>query len=129
MATKLWAILLILVTTLLTSSAQILYKLGVPSLKFDLASILTSYYLIGGLVLYGIGALLMIISFRGGEVSVLYPIIATSYIWVSVLSIYFLGEKMNIFRWIGVFIIIAGIVSIGYGSKERVPVTLIKIKN
>ena len=121
MATKLWAILLILFTTLLTSSAQILYKLGIPALKFDLNSALTNYYLIGGLLLYGIGALLMIISFRGGEVSVLYPIIATSYIWVSILSIYFLGEKMNTFRWIGVFIIIVGIVSIGYGSKERVP--------
>ena len=119
MPTKPWAMLLILATTLLTSSAQILYKLGIPALKFDVISILTNYYLIGGLVLYGIGAILMIISFRGGEVSVLYPIIATSYIWVSILSIYFLGEKMNAFRWIGVFIIIAGIVSIGYGSKDK----------
>ncbi len=118
MATKLWAALLILFTTLLTSSAQILYKFGIPSLKFNLMSIITNYYLIGGLLLYGIGAILMIISFRGGEVSVLYPIIATSYIWVSILSLYFLGETMNIFRWTGVFIIVAGIVSISYGSKD-----------
>ena len=110
--------LLILLTTLLTSSAQILYKLGIPSLKFDLMSVITNYYILGGLLLYGIGAILMIISFRGGEVSVLYPIIATSYIWVSILSIYFLGENMNSFRWIGVLIIIAGIVSISYGSKD-----------
>ena len=68
--------------------------------------------------MYGVGAILMIISFRGGEVSVLYPIIATSYIWVSILSSYFLRETMNIFRWAGVFIIIAGIVSISYGSKD-----------
>ena len=115
--------LLILFTTLLTSSAQILYKLGIPSLKFDLMSIITNYYLIGGLALYGIGAILMIISFRGGEVSVLYPIIATSYIWVSILSVYFLGEHMNSFRWIGVFIIIAGILSISYGSRGKLPVT------
>ena len=118
MATKLWAALLILFTTLLTSSAQILYKFGIPSLEFNLMSIITNYYLIGGLLLYGIGAILMIISFRGGEVSVLYPIIATSYIWVSILSLYFLGETMNIFRWTGVFIIVAGIVSISYGSKD-----------
>ena len=118
MATKLWAVLLILFTTLLTSSAQILYKLGTPSLTFDINGIITNYYLIGGLLLYGIGAVLMIVSFRGGEVSVLYPIIATSYIWVSILSSYFLRETMNIFRWMGVFIIIAGIVSISYGSKD-----------
>ena len=120
MSTKLWAILLILFTTLLTSSAQILYKLGIPSLKFDLVSILTNYYLIGGLFLYGIGAILMIISFRGGEVSVLYPIIATSYIWVSLLSVKFLGETMNILKWLGVASIIAGIISISYGSKNSV---------
>ena len=122
MPTKPWAILLIVLTTFLTSSAQILYKLGIPTLTYSIMGILTNYYLISGLFLYGIGATLMIISFRGGEVSVLYPIIATSYIWVSLLSIYFLGEKMNAFRWIGVFIIIAGIVSISYGSRQEVPV-------
>lgn len=59
----------------------------------------------------------MIISFRGGEVSVLFPIVATSYIWVSFLSIYFLDETMNIFKWLGVLIIFTGIVFIGFGSK------------
>ena len=120
MATKLWAAVLVLFTTLLTSSAQILYKLGIPFLKFDIVSILTNYYLLTGLILYGIGAILMIISFRGGEVSVLYPIIATSYIWVSLLSVKFLGETMNILKWLGVVSIIIGIVSISYGSKHSV---------
>ena len=118
MATKLWSILLVLFTTLLTSSAQILYKLGSKTLVFDVLSILTNYYLIAGLLLYAVGGTLMIVSFRGGEVSVLYPIIATSYIWVSLLSIFFLGETMNAFRWAGVMAIIAGIISIGYGSKD-----------
>ena len=71
-----------------------------------------------GLLLYAVGGTILILSFRGGEVSVLYPIIATSYIWVSFLSIYFLGEAMNIFKWIGVFTIISGIVLIGYGSRS-----------
>ena len=63
----------------------------------------------------------MILSLRGGEVSVLYPIIATSYIWVSFLSIFFLNESMNNFKWLGVTSIIAGIILIGYGSKESMP--------
>ena len=120
MATKLWAALLVLFTTLLTSSAQLLYKYGSTTLTFNLINILTNYYLIGGLILYAIGGVLMIISFRGGEVSVLYPIIATSYIWVSFLSIFFLKEPMNYFKWIGVVAIIAGIISISYGSKSPV---------
>ena len=118
MTTKLWAILLVLFTTLLTSSAQVFYKLGIPTLEFSIKGVLTNYYIISGLALYGIGALLLIISFRGGEVSVLYPIIATSYIWVSFLSIFFLHEIMNNFKWLGVISIIIGIASINYGSKE-----------
>lgn len=121
MATKLWAALLVLFTTLLTSSAQLLWKKGSASLAFNISSIITNYYLIGGLLLYVVGGALIIISFRGGEVSVLYPIIATSYIWVSFLSIYFLGEIMNSFKWLGIASIIAGIVLIGLGSKEPVP--------
>ncbi|MBI2658500.1 hypothetical protein HYX05_00140 [Candidatus Woesearchaeota archaeon] len=118
MATKLWSILLVLFTTLLTSSAQILLKKGSSSLSFDILGILSNQHLIGGIFLYAIGGILIIISFRGGEVSVLYPIIATSYVWVSFLSIRFLGETMNLMKWIGIISIIAGIISIGFGSKE-----------
>ena len=122
MATKLWAALLVLFTTLLTSSAQLFYKYGSLSLDFkNLAGLFTNYYLMGGMLLYAIGGILMIISFRGGEVSVLYPIIATSYIWVSLLSMAFLNENMNVLRWTGILFIITGIVSIGYGSKDSVP--------
>ena len=117
--TKLWAALLILFTTLLTSSAQILWKKGSATLAFSLYGILTNYYLMAGLMIYVVGGVLLIISFRGGEVSVLYPIIAMSYVWVSFLSIKFLGERMNGFKWLGILSIIIGIVSIGYGSQEK----------
>ena len=112
MATKLWAALLVLFITFLTSSAQILWKKGSATLAPNISSILTNYYFLIGVILYGIGGILMIISFKGGEVSVLYPIIATSYIWVSILSQIFLGEKMNFFKWLGVISIIAGILII-----------------
>ena len=118
MATKLWAMGLVLVCTLLTSSAQIFYKKSIETLSWNILSIITNVNLIIGMALYLIGAVLLILSFRGGEVSVLYPIIATSYIWVSFLSIYFLQELMTPFKWAGVFTIVAGIALIGFGSKR-----------
>ncbi|MAE42181.1 hypothetical protein CMO93_00285 [Candidatus Woesearchaeota archaeon] len=118
MKTKLWAVGLVLFCTLLTSTAQIFWKLGVEKLSFNILSIITNVNLLMGILLYSIGGILIIISFRGGEVSTLYPIIATSYIWVSFLSIYFLDETMNLFKWLGVFIIISGIIFIGYGSNR-----------
>ena len=120
MATKLWAMGLVLVCTLLTSSAQIFYKKSIETLSWNILSIITNVNLITGMALYLIGAVLLILSFRGGEVSVLYPIIATSYIWVSFLSIYFLRELMTPFKWVGVFTIVAGIALIGFSSKKTV---------
>ncbi|MDP6265923.1 MAG: hypothetical protein QF584_04055 [Candidatus Woesearchaeota archaeon] len=118
MSTKLWAMGIVLGSTLLTSTAQLFYKFAAEKLSFNILSIITNVNLLVGMVLYAVGGILLIISFRGGEVSVLYPIFATSYIWVSFLSIYFLGEVMNIFKGLGVFVIIAGIILIGYGSKK-----------
>ena len=119
MKTKLWAMGMVLFCTLLTSTAQLFYKYGSETLQFNFLSIITNINLIIGILLYAVGGTILILSFRGGEVSVLYPIIATSYIWVSFLSIYFLNENMNFFKWLGIFIIMAGIVLIGYGSSKE----------
>ena len=116
MKTKAWAIVLMLICTLLTSTAQLFYKKGASKLSFNTVALITNYSLITGMVLYVIGAFLMIIAFRGGEVTVLYPIIATSYIWVSIFSITFLGEVMNLLKWAGIMFIIIGVSLIGIGS-------------
>ena len=121
MATKMWAMGVVLFCTLLTSTAQIFYKFAAEKLSFNVLSIITNVNLLMGMLLYAVGGILIILSFRGGEVSVLYPIIATSYVWVSFLSVKFLGELMNSFKWAGVISIIGGIALIGYGSKEHAP--------
>ncbi len=119
MATKTWAVLLVLSCTAITTSAQIFYKLGANVLQFNLFSLITNYNLIIGLGLYAIGAALLIIALKGGELSVLYPIIATSYIWVTLASSYFFNEPVNLFKWIGIACVIIGVTVIGYGSKTQ----------
>ena len=90
MATKLWAMSLMFFLTFLTSTAQIFWKFGADKLSFNLLTLITNWQIIFGILLYAIAGTMMIISFRGGEVSVLYPIFATSYIWVSFLSMFLL---------------------------------------
>jgi len=119
MATKLWAIGMIVLCTLFTSVAQVLYKYGSARLELSVAGILYNYFIIIGLLLYAIGAVLMIIAFKGGEVSVLYPIIATSYIWVALLAAYFFDDKVNIYRWMGIVLIIVGIIFISSFNQEK----------
>ncbi|HLC64886.1 MAG TPA: hypothetical protein VJI46_02045 [Candidatus Nanoarchaeia archaeon] len=115
MATKLWAIIIVILATILTSSGQLLYKLGSESLDF--AALNISPYLILGFILYLGAGIMVLFSMKGGELSVIYPFIALSFIWVSLLSTYFLNETMNTFKWVGVAVIISGISFIGIGSK------------
>ena len=112
------AIVLVAFCTLLTSSAQLLYKIGADNLKFDLISIVTNGHIILGLVLYGIGAVLFITALRWGEVTVLHPIIATSYIWVAIMANIFFGEMLGLFRWTGIFSIMIGILTINLGGEN-----------
>ena len=119
MTTKTWAIGLMILTTIFTSVAQVLYKFGAAKLEFNLIAIITNVPLISGMVLYVFGAFIMISAFKGGDVSALYPIIATSYVWVSLMSAFFFGEQLNVFRWMGIFVIISGIIFISVGSKEK----------
>jgi len=119
MKTKLWTIFLVLFCTLLTSGAQIFYKFGVKKLSFNFFSLITNYYLIFGLILYLLGAILLIIALKNGELSVLYPIVATSYIWVSLLSPkFFPTDSINLMKWIGVFIIVTGVSFVGIGGRN-----------
>ena len=112
MATKLWAIALVLLCTLMTSAAQIIYKFGIKPFNV--------YLIILGLAIYGIAAAVLITALKGGELSVLYPIIATSYIWVSLFSsLLFPSDSMNLLKWMGVVFIILGVSFIGIGSKKE----------
>jgi len=119
MATKTWAIILIIICTILTSSAQIFYKFGANKLSFNIISIITNWQILIGLVLYGFGGVLMIIAFRGGEVTVLFPIITSSYIWVALGSSYFFQETINSLRWVGIALIVIGILIIVVGENNK----------
>ena len=109
MGTKAWAIGLMILCTAFTSIAQVFYKLGASRLEFDIISLITNLPLITGMILYIFGAVIMIIAFKGGEVSVLYPIVATSYIWVALLAHFFLKEPFPLIRWLGLVLILGGV--------------------
>ncbi len=117
--TQPWAIALILMSTLLNATAQILYKLGADKFAFDIYSLATNYYVVAGLITYAVSAAIMIVALRYGELSLLYPIIATGYIWVTIATVYLLNESFNVYKLIGILMIIAGVSLIGLGSKER----------
>ena len=46
-------------------------------------------------------ALLLILALRDGELSMLYPIIALTYVWVNLLSMYFFHDQINLLKSAG----------------------------
>jgi len=117
MATQLWAIGLVVLATFIGAFGPILLKKASAKSLSKISSLATNYHLFGGVSLYAVGTVLFIPALKGGELSVLYPFVALTYIWVSLLSVKFLGEKMNRFKWLGIASIIIGVSLIGVGSQ------------
>ncbi|MBD3309790.1 EamA family transporter [Candidatus Woesearchaeota archaeon] len=116
MTTELWAIGLVLAGVLYGSFGSLLFKQGSEHISLDPIKLLKNWRLILGTFVYGTSAIIFVIALRGGELSVLYPMVATVYIWVSIWSMLFLKEKMNFIKWAGIFLIILGVTFVGIGG-------------
>ncbi|MCH8067374.1 MAG: EamA family transporter [Nanoarchaeota archaeon] len=116
MATELWAIGLVIMATLVGAFGPILLKKASEKRLSKISSLIKNYHLFGGVGLYAIGTILFIPALKGGDLSILYPFVALGYIWVSLLSVKFLGEKMSLLKWMGIGMIIVGVSFIGIGS-------------
>ncbi|RLI98880.1 MAG: hypothetical protein DRP06_04550 [Candidatus Aenigmatarchaeota archaeon] len=102
-------ILLVLFAAFLGSLGQLFFKKGSANLSFNVMSLLTNWYLILGLCLYGISTIIYVYALSYGELSMLYPIIATSYIWTCFLAVLILGEHMSFVNWVGILFILLGV--------------------
>jgi uncharacterized membrane protein len=60
----------------------------------------------------------MVFALRDGELSILYPIIALTYVWVTILSVLFFHESMNAFKLLGVAVVVTGVTVLGRGGKS-----------
>ncbi|MBI4738968.1 hypothetical protein HY772_05405 [Candidatus Woesearchaeota archaeon] len=119
MKTPLWSIFLVAGCTILTSFGQLFFKLGMNRFVPSFVGVLTNFQLFGGLAFYGFGALGLIVAFKYGEMSVLYPIVSLSFIWVAGLSFFFLDEHVKTFEVVGLFMILFGVSMIGKGSRGK----------
>lgn len=84
-----------------------------PGVWGVLAAMFTSLPLLGGYCLYGLSTALLVLALRDGELSLLYPVIALTYVWVTVLSVVFFQETVNTFKMIGILVIMSGVVVLG----------------
>ena len=82
-----------------------------------LTTIIMNLPLITGYALYGLSTFLLVLALRDGELSLLYPVIALTYVWVTVLSYLLFHEHMNPYKVIGIGTIVAGVAVLGRGGR------------
>jgi len=117
------SLVLVLCCTVLGAAAQILMKSGSahvahPGIVGVAMALLTNLTLFGGYALYGLSTLLLVLALRDGELSLLYPVIALTYVWVTLLSFLIFRETINPFKLIGISSIVCGVAILGRSGKQ-----------
>jgi uncharacterized membrane protein len=102
-------ILLTALAAFIGSIGQLEFKRGADNLQFDIKMLLTNYHLIIAVAVYAVSTILYVYALNKGQLSILYPIIATSYIWTLLFSKIFLKEQIGLTSWAGVFFILLGV--------------------
>lgn len=117
MQTQLWSILLVIVAGLIGAFGPIYLKKG--SMMINHKNISKPYknkYLSLGIIIYGATTLMFIPALKGGELSVLYPLVGLSYVWLCLYSKFMLREEMTLLKWAGILAILIGVSLIGVGA-------------
>lgn len=96
-----------IISSIVVCIGQLLWKLGSNG---NLA------LLGGGFLLYGLGAILMIVAYKFGSLSVLQPILSLNYVISLFIGSYFLNESISIQNFLGVIIIVLGVYLIATGD-------------
>jgi len=113
------AIILIIICTFIITAGQVLLKKSAANLN-SLHETITSVPLILGFIAYGFGIILLIMALKYGKLSVIYPFMALSFVWVTFASIKIFNEHVSLLNWLGIIFIIVGVsvISIGAGVEK-----------
>jgi drug/metabolite transporter (DMT)-like permease len=111
-ATPVISIVSYLFAAFLGAVGQYLYKEGAAQVQLsNLASLFTNARIILGILCYiGVMLLFVVGLKKGGQLTVLYPVYATTFIWAALIGVFVLGENFTLFRILGTALIIVGVI-------------------
>jgi drug/metabolite transporter (DMT)-like permease len=112
------SVLLVFCCTILGAAAQIFFKFGAIAVaKPTPIQILTNPLLLIGYALYAVSTVLLVLALRKGQLSILYPIISLTYVWVALLSMLIFKETLNPYKAVGLAIVVAGVAVLGRNGR------------
>lgn len=114
MSTPFISIFYFLVASLLGALGQYLYKSGADLSGGSIASYLFNPRLLAGVVCYVSVMVLFVAAFkRGGSLTVLYPVYATTFIWAALLALVFYQTPIKPVNVAGMGLLVLGMYLMG----------------
>lgn len=95
--------------SILGATGQILFKISSGEINFSRPVTLINPKLIIGVILYTLASAIFIYILKFGNVSILYPIVALSYVWVAIMASLILHEPFPAAKWAGIAMILGGV--------------------
>lgn len=118
-----YAILAIACAAVIQVMGQLLIKKGASqlgetaTLLQTLIGMFTILPLFLGYACYGLFTVIMVLALKHAELSVLYPIMSMTYVWLPLISVLWLGEPINGPIIAGIAVITLGVAVLGRGEK------------
>jgi drug/metabolite transporter (DMT)-like permease len=110
------SMLLVFAASVLGSFGAVFLKMGAARLGKSILTFLNAR-LAFGVALYLGSSVFYALGIRGGELSVLYPMVSLGYIWTLVWSRLFFQERFTPNKFLGLALILLGVFFVGMGSK------------
>ncbi len=101
-------VLYIFISTVLAAFGALYLKKGANQMKkLSLFNILNKN-IFSGIILYGLSTLVYLWVLFNYDLSLAYPLVSFTYVWTAFLGVKYLDEKMTLFRWLGIGLIVLG---------------------
>ncbi len=103
-------ILMVIFSTICGALGSVYLKKSAKRFNLNVLEQIRNKYLYLGFILFVLGTASYVYALTLGRLSIVYPLTALTYIWVSLMSFYLLKEKFSYRKLVAISIIICGIV-------------------
>jgi len=107
---------LVLVASFIGSFGAVFLKAGAGKTQC-VKTLIFNFRLVMGVLLFLVSTVFYLMGIRHGELSVLYPMVSLGYIWTLFWSRLFFGEPLTRTKFMGLGLILVGIVLLGIGNR------------
>jgi drug/metabolite transporter (DMT)-like permease len=117
MTTPLTSILLVFGAAFVGSFGAVFLKFGAGRVHRDPRTMLFNWRLAAGVALYLLSSIFYLLGIRRGELTILYPMVSLGYFFTLIWSRLFFGEPFTRNKFLGLGLILLGIVFLGLGRQ------------